>query len=286
MLIAAYEPAVRVGSFVSVFALMAAWEVLAPRRPLTVPKARRWAANIGIVVFNSILVRLVFPVAAVGMAVFAAGHGWGLFNHLHAAPWLAMLLSVIALDLLIYLQHVMFHAVPALWRLHRMHHADLDFDVTTGARFHPIEIALSMLIKFAAILLLGAPVAAVVLFEVLLNALAMFNHGNVRMPAGVDRVLRWLIVTPDMHRIHHSIERRETGSNFGFNLSLWDRVFATYRANPAAGHERMVIGIPDFRDPVQCTTLSGMLALPFRSMGETPHAGRPPVNDKHGAALS
>jgi sterol desaturase/sphingolipid hydroxylase (fatty acid hydroxylase superfamily) len=176
-----------------------------------------------------------------------------------------VLASIVALDFIIYLQHVMFHAVPALWRVHRMHHADLDFDVTTGSRFHPIEIALSMLIKFAAIILLGAPVVAVVLFEAILNATAMFNHSNARIPLAIDRVLRWFVVTPDMHRIHHSVVRRETDSNFGFNLALWDRLLGTYRPHPIAGHEAMVIGIPEFRDPAQCATFTGMLALPFRS---------------------
>ncbi|MEK6593681.1 MAG: sterol desaturase family protein, partial [Pseudomonadota bacterium] len=171
---------------------------------------------------------------------------------------------IVALDFIIYLQHVTFHAVPVLWRLHRMHHADLDFDVTTGSRFHPIEIALSMLIKFAAIVLLGAPVVAVVLFEVILNAMAMFNHSNVRIPLFIDRALRWFIVTPDMHRIHHSVVRRETDSNYGFNLALWDRLLGTYRPHPSAGQEAMIIGLPEFRDPAQCATFSGMLALPFR----------------------
>jgi len=263
--IAANEPAIRLGAFLSVFAIMALWEILAPRRRLTVPKARRWAGNLGVVVFNSVLVRFLFPVASVGMATFAAGQGWGVFNYLHVPYWLAVFAPVVALDFVIYLQHVMFHAVPALWRLHRMHHADLDFDVTTGARFHPIEIALSMLIKFAAIVLLGAPAVAVLLFEVFLNAAAMFNHSNVRIPLSVDRALRWLIVTPDMHRIHHSVVRRETDSNFGFNLTLWDRLLGTYRPHPIAGQEAMVIGIPEFRDPAQCATFIGMLALPFRS---------------------
>ncbi len=263
--IAAYEPAIRFGAFASVFAVMALWEILAPRRKLSISKARRWAGNLGIVVFNSILMRFLFPVAGVGIATFAAEQGWGVFNYVHAPYWLAVLASVVALDFVIYLQHVMFHAVPALWRLHRMHHADLDFDVTTGARFHPIEIALSMLVKFAAIILLGAPAVAVVLFEVLLNAMAMFNHSNVRLPLSVDRALRGLIVTPDMHRIHHSVVRRETDSNFGFNLSWWDRLLGTYRADPLAGQEEMTIGIPGFRDPEQCATFTGMLALPFQN---------------------
>lgn len=263
--ITAHEPAIRLGAFFSIFAVMALWEILAPRRTLTLGRARRWASNLGIVVFNSVLARLLFPIAGVGIAAFAAERGWGLFNYLEIPYWLAIFASLVALDFFIYLQHVMFHAVPALWRLHRVHHADLDFDVTTGARFHPIEIALSMLIKFAAIILLGAPTVAVVLFEVILNATAMFNHSNVHIPISVDRLLRGLIVTPDMHRIHHSVVRVETDSNFGFNLSFWDRLLGTYRADPVAGQETMVIGIPGYRNPAQCATLTGMLTLPFRS---------------------
>lgn len=261
----AYEPAIRLAAFAAVFALMAVWEIVAPRRGRSLPRWVRWPHNLALVVLNSIVARLLFPLAAVSFAVLAAARGWGVFNTVGLPFWLAFMLSIVALDLVIYLQHVMFHAVPALWRLHRVHHADLDFDVTTGARFHPIEIALSMLIKFAAIGLLGAPAVAVLLFEVFLNAAAMFNHSNVRIPLSVDRALRWLIVTPDMHRIHHSVVRRETDSNFGFNLTLWDRLLGTYRPDPIAGQEAMVIGIPEFRDPAQCATLTGMLALPFRS---------------------
>ena len=257
-----HEAALRLGFFFGMLALMALWEVLAPRRALTTSKTVRWASNLGIVVLNSVLLRLLFPAAAVGVAALAAQRGWGLLNNLVPPYWLAVTLSVVALDFAIYLQHVMFHAVPALWRLHRMHHADLDFDVTTGARFHPIEIILSMLIKFAAILVLGPPAVAVMIFEVLLNATAMFNHGNVRLPAALDRVLRWLVVTPDMHRVHHSVEDDETNSNFGFNLPWWDRLFGTYRDQPRAGHQGMTIGIRGFRDPKRLT-LPWMLILPF-----------------------
>ncbi|OGA55478.1 MAG: hypothetical protein A3G81_33175 [Betaproteobacteria bacterium RIFCSPLOWO2_12_FULL_65_14] len=262
------EAAVRLSAFAGVLAAMAAWELLAPRRPQTLPRRRRWPANLGIVVLNTILVRLLLPTAAVGVALSAASHGWGLLNYYAVPAWAALVVGVVLLDLAIYLQHVMFHAVPVLWRLHRMHHADLDIDVTTGARFHPIEILLSMLIKFAVIAALGVPPAAVVVFEVLLNATSMFNHGNVRVSAALEPVLRWLVVTPDMHRVHHSIERDETNSNFGFNLSLWDRLFGTYRAQPRAGHQAMTIGIPDFRDPGECATLTGMLAIPFRGVSQ------------------
>jgi sterol desaturase/sphingolipid hydroxylase (fatty acid hydroxylase superfamily) len=262
-LIANHEPTIRLGSFLGIFALMALWEILAPRRALTQPKQNRWLNNIGLVVFNTALLRVVFPVAAVGVAEYAQLLQWGLFNRVEVHPLMALVVSVIVLDVAIYLQHVMFHAVPLLWRLHRVHHADLDFDVTTGARFHPVEILLSMLIKFAVIVLLGPPLAAVVFFEVLLNAMAMFNHSNVRIPLGLDALLRRLIVTPDMHRVHHSHLADETNSNFGFNLSLWDRVFGTYRAQPAAGHTGMVIGIDTFRDPAHCVKLSGLLLMPF-----------------------
>lgn len=261
----AHEPTLRLAVFAGVLTLMAIWEVLAPRRARPVPRRTRWPANIGIVILNTLLVRLLLPTAAVGVALSAEGHGWGLFNRYDIPSWVAILGGVVLLDFIIYMQHVMFHAVPALWRLHRMHHADLDIDVTTGARFHPIEILLSMLIKFAAVAALGITPAAVVLFEILLNATSMFNHANVRIPRVVEPALRWLIVTPDMHRVHHSIERDETDSNFGFNLSLWDRLFGTYRAQPRAGHRSMTIGIPDFRDPAACTRLLGMLAIPFQA---------------------
>jgi len=209
-------------------------------------------------------VRAALPLAAVGVAAFASERGMGLFNLFHVAHPLAILLSVLALDFALYLQHLMFHAVPLFWRLHRMHHADLDFDVTTGARFHPIEIILSMLIKFAVILALGPPAVAVLVFEILLNASSMFNHGNVRIPAAIDRVLRWAVVTPDMHRVHHSINPRETNSNFGFSLPWWDHLFGSYRAEPQAGHEAMTIGIAQFRSARELR-LDRMLLQPFRS---------------------
>jgi len=263
-LIQTNEAIIRLGFFVGVFALMAVWELLAPRRVLSVSKAQRWVSNLGLVVINTLLLRLVFPAAAVGMAAFAAAEGWGLLNAVDMPFWLSVGISLVVLDFVIWLQHVMFHAVPALWRLHRVHHADLDYDLTTGARFHPIEILLSMVIKFAAIAALGPPVVAVILFEVILNGMAMFNHANVRLPTGLDRALRWLVVTPDMHRVHHSVEDDETNSNFGFNLSWWDRLLGTYRAQPRAGHLGMTIGIRGYRDPREVDRLPGMLMLPFR----------------------
>ena len=259
----ANEPTVRLTAFAVVLAVMVIWEVLAPRRSRPLARRRRWPANLGIVVLNSIIIRLLFPAAAVGVALTAETQGWGLLHRYDVPSWVAVVAGVVVLDLAIYLQHVMFHAVPALWRLHRMHHADLDIDVTTGARFHPVEIMISMLIKFAAIAALGVPPVAVALFEVLLNATSMFNHANVRIPLALEPALRRLVVTPDMHRVHHSIERDETNSNFGFNLSIWDRLFGTYRAQPRAGHQAMTIGITDFRDAAECNSITGMLAIPF-----------------------
>ena len=259
-----HELPIRLGFFCGVFAVMALWELRAPRRRLSVSRPLRWASNLGIVVLNTVLLRLLFPTAAVGVALFAREQQWGLLHYFQTPLWIAFPLSVVVMDLVIYLQHVMVHAVPLLWRVHRVHHADLDYDVTTGARFHPFEIVLSMLIKFATILLLGPPVAAVIVFEVVLNTMAMFNHGNVGLPAKLDRVLRWLVVTPDMHRVHHSVEDDEANSNFGFNLSWWDRLFGTYRDQPRGGHTGMTIGIHRYRDRWLTSWLPGMLLLPFR----------------------
>lgn len=243
----ANEATIRLTFFLGVLAAMAVWEVSAPRRRRDIPRLLRWTNNLGIVVIDTILVRLTFPLVAVGLAVLAEERGWGLMNVLDLPGWVAFLGAVLVLDLAIYLQHVMFHAVPALWRLHRMHHADLEYDVTTGLRFHPVEILLSMGIKLAVVAAMGPPAVAVLVFEVLLNATAMFNHGNVRLPTKIDRILRLVVVTPDMHRVHHSVHPAETNSNFGFNLPWWDRLLGTYRAQPRAGHEGMTIGIEQFR---------------------------------------
>jgi sterol desaturase/sphingolipid hydroxylase (fatty acid hydroxylase superfamily) len=258
----ANELAIRLVVFLGIFAAVAAGELWAPRRQQAFRRLDRWPGNLGIVVIDTLLVRLVVPTTAVGLALAGEAKGWGLFNAVAAPPPVAFVLSVVALDLAIYFQHVLSHAVPALWRLHRMHHADLDFDVTTGIRFHPLEILLSMAVKLAVIAALGAPAAAVLAFEVLLNATSMFNHGNLRIPARLDRALRWLVVTPDMHRVHHSIERRETDSNFGFNLPWWDRLFGTYRAAPAEGHDGMTIGIEQFRS-LRDLRLDRMLIQPW-----------------------
>ena len=257
------ENAIRLSFFFGTLSFMAIWEVIAPRRALTVSKAVRWANNLGLVFFNSFIVRLVLPATAVGVAVFAAEHGWGLLNYYTLPMTLSIVISIIVMDFIIYLQHVLVHAVPVLWRLHRVHHADLDYDVTTGSRFHPIEIIFSMLIKFATIIVIGPPVVAVVIFEVVLNAMAMFNHANVGLPKPSETFLRWFVVTPDMHRVHHSIEHDETNSNFGFNLSWWDRLFGTYRDQPRAGHLAMTIGIRTFRDTKQASWIHGLLMMPF-----------------------
>jgi len=241
---------------------MALWELLAPRRPLATSKVSRWLSNLGIVLIDTLAIRLILPLQAVGMALLVEAHGWGILNNVTVPPRMKIALGVLALDFIIYIQHAMFHALPIFWRLHMMHHTDLDFDTTTGVRFHPLEILLSMGIKVGAVFALGIPALAVILFEILLNATSLFNHGNVRLPQPIDRVLRFFVVTPEMHRVHHSVIIRETNSNFGFNLPWWDRLFGTYRSAPTAGHEGMTIGLSHFRDPGELT-LPRLLVLPF-----------------------
>jgi len=265
--LSAHEATIRLGCFLAVLAAMALWERIAPRRSLALPRSARWFSNLGLMVLGSLAARLLVPVAATGVALFAARQESGLFNQVAMPGWVALAVSVVVLDAAIYLQHLMFHAVPVLWRLHLVHHADIDFDTTTGVRFHPIEMVLSLLIKCAVILLLGPPVAAVIVFEVLLNATALFNHGNVRLPRALDRRLRWLVVTPEMHRVHHSVHSNETNSNFGFNLPWWDHLCGTYRDQPRDGHTAMTIGLHEPRDPRDVAYLSGMLRLPFSREG-------------------
>jgi sterol desaturase/sphingolipid hydroxylase (fatty acid hydroxylase superfamily) len=274
-LLLAHEPLIRMAFFLGILLAMAVCEVAAPRRRREIPRLVRWSNNLGVAVIDTILVRLTFPIVAVGLALTAQERGWGLFNVLDVPDWLAFVVSVLALDLAIYLQHVMFHAVPALWRLHRMHHADLEFDVSTGLRFHPVEILLSMGIKLAVVAALGPPALAVLVFEVLLNATAMFNHSNIRIPTAIDRVLRLVVVTPDMHRVHHSIHPSETNSNFGFNLPWWDRLLGTYRPQPREGHEAMTIGIEQFRTR-RDLWLDRMLIQPLRG----PASGYPINREK------
>jgi len=258
-----HELPIRLSIFAIVLIAMALWESSAPRRIRSFARAVRWPANLGISLLASLLMRILLPLGAVGFASYCTVHRWGLLSALALPQVLSVIVTLIALDFVIYLQHVMFHAVPALWRIHRMHHTDLDFDVTTGVRFHPLEIVISMAIKLVAVAALGAPAAGVLLFEILLNATSLFNHSNIAMGSTADTLMRLLIVTPDMHRVHHSIVVRETNSNFGFNLSWWDRLLGTYRDQPAAGHLAMTIGIEDFRDPGELG-LSRMLVRPWR----------------------
>lgn len=276
------EVTIRLGFFFGIFIIVAICEVLSPRRNLTTSKPIRWLSNMSVVFIDSVLVHIIFPVLAVGLALIAEKNGWGLLNNFNIPYWFSLVAGVLVLDFIIYLQHVMFHAVPILWRLHMMHHADLDYDVTTALRFHPLEIIGSMVIKLTAVVALGPTALSVLIFEVVLNGTAMFNHGNIRLPLKIDRFLRLLVVTPDMHRVHHSVIIRETNSNFGFNFPWWDRLFGTYRAQPAAGHEGMTIGLSQFRDPKRLT-LPWMLALPFiGNPGEYSlnRSGREPVFKK------
>ena len=259
----AYEPILRMSVFLGVFAIMAAWEWRRPFRMRQIGRVRRWSTNWAIVILDSAVVRLLFPAAAVGAALDAAASGWGLFNALEAPLWLSLPLSLLVLDFAIWAQHLVFHKIPVLWRLHKVHHADRDVDVTTAIRFHPVEIALSMALKIGLVYALGAPAAAVLAFEVLLNACAMFNHSNIRLAPRVERALRAVIMTPDLHRIHHSVLRAEHDSNYGFNLSIWDRVFGTWTEAPRAGQEGMTIGLAPHQDEAPGRLLWS-LALPFR----------------------
>ncbi len=267
-----HEPVIRLTVFLGMLALMALWELAAPCRRNDLPRLIRWSNNLALVVIDSIVLRLGFPILATGLAIWAADAGWGLFNLLALPGWVGFGLGFILLDLAIYGQHALFHRVPWLWRLHRMHHADQDFDLTTGLRFHPGEIVVSMVIKLGLVLALGVPPAAVLLFEVVLNATSIFNHANVRIAPGLDRALRLLVVTPDMHRLHHSTNPLETHSNFGFNLPWWDWLFRTYRAQPLLGHPGMQIGLPLFRTP-RDQWIDRMLVQPF----VTPAAVSPPL---------
>jgi sterol desaturase/sphingolipid hydroxylase (fatty acid hydroxylase superfamily) len=258
------EQIIRLSFFFGVLACVGVWEVIAPRRVLSDSKGRRWYTNLSLVVIDTAVVRFVLPVVPVGMAYLARERGWGMLNIVSLPDWITIVLAVVALDFVIYLQHVLFHFLPIFWRFHRMHHTDLDIDVTTGIRFHPIEIIVSIGIKLMAVALIGPPAAAVVIFEVVLNATSQFNHGNIRIPEGGDRFLRLIVVTPDMHRVHHSVIPRETNSNFGFNLPWWDRLCGTYRPQPELGHTGMGIGLKEFRDP-SMLSLPRLLRLPFIS---------------------
>ncbi|OGQ06872.1 MAG: fatty acid hydroxylase [Deltaproteobacteria bacterium RBG_19FT_COMBO_46_12] len=261
-LILTYDGAMRLLFFIGVLTVMASWEILAPRRILSTPKNLRWYSNLGLVFLDTLALRVLLPMQAVGIAEIAQHRGWGLLNNLSFPSGLEIVIGVVVLDFIIYLQHAMFHFIPLFWRLHRVHHTDLDFDVTTGVRFHPIEIFLSMGIKMATVVALGPAPVAVIIFEIILNGTSMFNHGNVRLPVSIDRVLRLFVVTPEMHRVHHSVIIREFNSNFGFSLPWWDRILGTYRAQPEKGHEAMTIGLGQFREP-KYITLPWLLILPF-----------------------
>ncbi len=261
------EQIIRLSFFFGVLTFVAVWEVIAPRRALTDSKKRRWFTNLSLVVIDTAVVRFSLPILPVGMAYVARAHGWGILNMIDLPAWVKIFLAVVVLDFVIYIQHVLFHYLPILWRLHRMHHTDLDLDVTSGNRFHPIEIVISIGIKLMAVALIGPPAAAVLIFEVVLNATSQFNHGNIRLPETADRWLRLFVVTPDMHRVHHSVVPRETNSNFGFNLPWWDRLCGTYRPQPELGHTGMSIGLNEFRDPAELN-LYRLLILPV--LGKNP----------------
>ncbi|MFD2179826.1 sterol desaturase family protein [Veronia pacifica] len=275
-----YEVVFRLSAFIGIFVIMAIAERLAPKRALRVSWVKRWLNNLGLLVVDTITVRLLFPVAAAGFAVYCQQQGWGLLNIFAVPYWLAVLISVIVMDFIIWGQHLMFHRIPVLWRLHAVHHADRDLDVSSGGRFHPIEIILSMLIKFVAIACLGAPAAAVILFEIILNGTSMFNHSNVALPNWLDRIVRRLIVTPDMHRIHHSVRPEETNSNYGFNFSFWDKLFGTYNSEPKDGHDKMDIGLSQFQTENQTVWITGLLALPFRNQKPSDQQEKTTTNDK------
>jgi sterol desaturase/sphingolipid hydroxylase (fatty acid hydroxylase superfamily) len=277
------DTAVRLGVFAGIFLLMALVELALPKRTLIVSKGRRWLTNVGISVVASVLLRLMaalaVPVAAVAAAFYAQENGIGLLNNVAWSEWVKIVLALVALDLTIWAQHLASHKIPILWRLHKVHHADRDIDVTTAVRFHPVEIALSMLWKIVVVVPLGASPLAVFLFEVILNGCAMFNHANIDLPGWLDRAIRIFVVTPDMHRVHHSVQRREHDSNYGFNLSVWDRLFRTYTAQPEGGHQGMIIGLTPYQSE-EPTRFGWSLWLPFRNQAPKPQPGPPKSSSK------
>ncbi len=263
-----YQSPLRLGFFVGMFTLIALWEWLKPRRRQNARRVSRWANNLSLVVVATLLVRLVVPMGLAVMALHAQESAWGLFNYLTLSLWLEVVLALVLLDLAIYWQHRIFHQVPVLWRLHRVHHSDTGFDVSTAVRFHPLEILLSIFIKALLVLILGIPATAIIIFEVILNGVALFNHGNIRLPKGLDTIIRTLVVTPDMHRIHHSDIPSETNSNYGFNLSIWDKIFGSYTAQPQKGHEGINIGLKEFSTQQQSNDFMALLKMPFVSTGK------------------
>jgi len=258
-----YQTPLRLGFFLGLFALIALWEWIKPRRQQNARRVSRWANNLGLVVVATLLVRLVVPMGLAVIAFQVQAAGWGLFNHLTLSLWLEIVLALVLLDLAIYWQHRMFHQVPVLWRLHRVHHSDLAFDVSTAVRFHPLEILLSIFIKGLLVLMLGIPATAIIIFEVILNGVALFNHGNIRLPKGLDGVLRSVLVTPDMHRVHHSDIPSETNSNYGFNLSIWDKIFGSHTPQPQKGHQGINIGLKEYSSQQQSNDFMALLKMPF-----------------------
>lgn len=263
----AHEPSIRLAFFAGIFILVAAAELLRPRRNLAASKQKRWINNILLSFTDTLVLRLIFSVFPAGVAVFCQAQGWGMLNYFHFPFWIAAICGVFLLDMVIYWQHKMFHLSPVFWRLHKVHHIDQDIDVTTGLRFHPLEMILSMIIKMTAVAVIGAPPLAAVIFEILLNGTTMFNHGNLNIPPAADRLVRLFVVTPDMHRVHHSVIVKETNSNYGFNFPWWDRLFGTYRREPEKGHLQMKIGLTGYSDP-KYLQLSQMLITPFESSGK------------------
>ena len=259
------ETSLRLGVFLSILITMMAVEAILPRKSRTMGRAHRWVSNLLLIIIDGLFVRLLFPIVAVGIAALSIKNGWGLFNFTNWPIWLEITLAIIILDMMIYWQHVATHHIPLLWALHKVHHADRDIDVTTGSRFHPIEIGLSLIYKMALVAMIGAPVLAVIIFEIILNGCAMFNHSNVKLPLRFDRFLRVFIVTPDMHRVHHSTLTSETNSNYGFSLSLWDRLFKSYTDQPSKGHDEMIIGLEEHQSSGPAS-LSWSLLLPFKSV--------------------
>ncbi|NKB36600.1 MAG: sterol desaturase family protein [Gammaproteobacteria bacterium] len=243
------ELIIRLSVFLGVFVVLVSWELVAPRRSKVLSAWKRRGANLLLMIANAFVLRLLLPLAALSMATLASVSGWGLLNSLAVNIWLAGILSFLLFDLLIYFQHRLMHKISFLWRIHRVHHSDTDIDVTTGVRFHPLEILLSLCIKITAVLLIGPPLIAVIVFEVVLSSSSLFNHANIFVPLKVEGILRNFIVTPDMHRVHHSVKEYETNSNFGFNISLWDRLFGSYRAQPEDGHQGIIVGLKEFRGP-------------------------------------
>jgi sterol desaturase/sphingolipid hydroxylase (fatty acid hydroxylase superfamily) len=259
-----HEPLIRLAFFAGIFVAVAAAETLKPRRKLMASKPKRWINNILLSFIDTIVLRLVFPVLPVGVAVYCEEKGWGMLNYFHFPSWIAIICGIVLMDLVIYGQHRMFHLTPVFWRLHKVHHIDQDIDVTTGLRFHPLEMILSMMIKMTAVAAIGATPVAVVIFEIMLNGITMFNHGNMHIPIAIDNIIRLMVVTPDMHRVHHSVIAKETNSNYGFNFPWWDRLFGTYRPQPEKGHRQMTIGLNGYFDP-EYLQLSRMLITPFVS---------------------